>query len=373
MIKITKRDILLIAILILVFLFFINFDFTLTVIKKAIEILFPIIFGLIIAFILNVPMRGFEGLLDRITSKCKRKMNPRFKNVLCLLLSIISIALVLLLVFTIAVPQITESVKNLIETVDRKIPDFLIYLEQNGIDTTYITEKLSNFNLEEIIKQITRGAFTIVETAVDATFTVVKSISSVIVSFVIAIYLLLDKYNLSRQLKKGFLSILSKRKVGQIYRVSYLVRDTFARFLSGQCLEASILAILIFLMFTIFRLPYAGLVALLAAVFSFIPYIGSFIACLVGALLTFIDSPAKVIVCVAVYLACQLIEQHFIYPHVVGNSVGLSPFYTIVAVFLGGNLFGVFGMLFFIPLFSVIFTILKDWVNDKAVSSSTKI
>jgi predicted PurR-regulated permease PerM len=157
--------------------------------------------------------------------------------------------------------------------------------------------------------------------------------------------------------------LLPDGKVKTVYRSAYLIRDTFARFLSGQCLEACILAFLILILFVIFGLPHAALIALLAAVLSFIPYIGSFIACFIGTFLTLISDPNKALVCLIVYLAAQLIEQHFIYPHVVGNSVGLSPFYTIVAVIVGGNLFGIIGMIFFIPLFSVIYTIVSEYVN----------
>ena len=114
-----------------------------------------------------------------------------------------------------------------------------------------------------------------------------------------------------------------------------------------------------FFVLSFFGFPYASLVALLSAVFSFLPYIGSFFACAIGALLILIDSPEKTLLFVLVYIGIQFIEQQLIYPHVVGTSVGLSPFYTFAAVLIGGNLLGVFGMLFFIPLFSVLFSILR--------------
>ena len=259
------------------------------------------------------------------------------------------------------------SVKSLVSTIDRKIPDFLIFLESKGIDTTTITDKMASFNFSDIIKHITQGAFAIMETAFGATVVAVKYFSSVVFAVIIALYLLLDKNNLSRQTKKVVYSFLTKERGDKVYKTAYLVRDTFAKFLSGQCLEAVILALIIFTLFTIFRLPYAGLIALLAAVFSFIPYVGSFFACAVGTLLTFIDSPKKALICIVVYVVAQFIEQQFIYPHVVGNSVGLSPFYTIAAVILGGNLFGVFGMIFFIPLFSVIFTLFGDFIAEHEI------
>lgn len=115
-----------------------------------------------------------------------------------------------------------------------------------------------------------------------------------------------------------------------------------------------------FVVFSIFRIPYGGLTGLLAGIFAFIPYIGAFAACAVGAFLVLIAEPSKFILCIIVYLVVQYIENQFIYPHVVGSSVGLSAMWTLIAVLIGGNLFGVFGMIFFIPLMSVILTLFKE-------------
>lgn len=363
--KRTKRSLLLITFAVCLFVALNNIGFVFSFLKGIFYLCLPVVLGLIIAFVLNVPMRGFENLIDKITAGFKKRPSVKLKCSLSLFLTIISILCVIVLVVTIAIPHVTKSVTSLIETVDRKIPEFLIFLEKNGIDTTSITNTLSNFDLSDVLKHVTQGAFTIVSTAFDATVIVFKYFSAIIFSVIIAFYLLLDKYNLSRQTKKLCYSFLSKERADNIYKTAHLARDTFAKFLSGQCLEAVILAVILIVMFTIFKLPFASLIALLAAVLSFIPYIGSFIACAVGVLLTFIESPQKALICVIVYLAAQFIEQQFIYPHVVGSSVGLSPFFTIVAVLLGGNLFGVFGMIFFIPLFSVIFTLLREHVNNK--------
>lgn len=360
-----KRDLILIAFGVCLFAALNNLSLVFSLLKKLFAICLPVVLGGLLAFVLNVPMRAYEKLLDKIALKCKKSISGKTKNILSLMLAIFSILLVLVIVFTIAIPKVSESIKSVIVTVDSKIPDFLIFLEENGIDTTSITQKLADFDLEQIIKQVTQGAFAIVVTAFDATVIAVKYFSTTLFAIIISIYLLLDKNNLSRQTRKLCYTFLPDTKADKIYKTAYLIRDSYAKFLSGQCLEAVILAFLIFILFSIFGIPYASLIALLAAVLSFIPYIGSFIACAIGVLLAFIVSPQKAFICLIVYLAAQLIEQHFIYPHVVGNSVGLSPFYTIVAVLLGGNLFGIFGMIFFIPFFSVIYTLIRDFSTEK--------
>lgn len=364
----TKRDILLIIFTVILLIILTNFALFISFFIKFFNLIFPIITGLILAMILNTPMRGFEKLIEKMFSKTKLKLSLKLRYLFSLLLSIISIVLVLVLVFTMAIPKIIISLKQLVSIIDDKIPEFIILLEKYGFDTTYITESLSDLDENEIIKRITEGVLSIFSTAVDATKTAFGFFSNLIFSFVIAIYLLLDKNNISRQTKKLIYAFIPQTAADSIYKTSYLIRDTFSKFLSGQCLEAVILGLLLFSLFSLFGLPYASLISVMSAVLSFIPYIGSFSACAIGTFLTIISEPKKTVICIVVYLSAQFIEQHFIYPHIVGNSVGLSPFYTVIAVILGGKLFGVLGMILFIPIFSVIFNIVKEVIKDKNLS-----
>ena len=115
-----------------------------------------------------------------------------------------------------------------------------------------------------------------------------------------------------------------------------------------------------FAAFVVFRLPYASLVGMLTAVCAIIPYIGALISCVISVFLTLLAAPAAAIRCLIVYLLVQFIENQFIYPRVVGGSVGLPPLYTLVAAMVGGKLFGIMGILFFIPLTAVVIELLKE-------------
>ena len=148
------------------------------------------------------------------------------------------------------------------------------------------------------------------------------------------------------------------RFLGHVYT---LMRVTYSKFLSAQCIEACILGVMMFLAFLVFDIPYAALVAVLTAIFAFLPYIGAFGACFIGAFLTLVSEPEKVLLCIIVYTIVQFTENQFIYPHVVGNSIGLSSIWTLIAALVGGSLLGLFGMIFFIPLASVIFTLLGEF------------
>ena len=126
-----------------------------------------------------------------------------------------------------------------------------------------------------------------------------------------------------------------------------------------------ILGTLIFLSFSVAGIPYAGLTAVLTAAFAFVPYIGGFLSCAFGILFTLLAAPNKALLCLIVYQATQFVENQFIYPHVVGNSVWLSPFWTLLAVLLGGKLFGVLGMIFFIPLMALVSQLLHESIERR--------
>jgi len=175
----------------------------------------------------------------------------------------------------------------------------------------------------------------------------------------------LGRRALGRQCR-GFLCAYFKKPTAErICHVAKLTHDTYTKFFSGQCIEVLILGTMIFLAFSVFRIPYAALIAVLTAAFAFVPYIGAFASCLIGVLLTLMAVPEKAILCFIVYQMVQFIENQFIYPHVVGGSVGLSPLWTLLAALLGGKLFGIIGIVFFIPLAAVIAQLLHGDIEHR--------
>ncbi len=175
----------------------------------------------------------------------------------------------------------------------------------------------------------------------------------------------LGRRELGRQCR-GFLCAYFKKPTAErICHVAKLTHDTYTKFFSGQCIEVLILVTMIFLAFSVFRIPYAALIAVLTAAFAFVPYIGAFASCLIGVLLTLMAVPEKAILCFIVYQMVQFIENQFIYPHVVGSSVGLSPLWTLLATLLGGKLFGIIGIVFFIPLAAVIAQLLHGDIEHR--------
>ena len=341
--------------------------------KNLVVILLPIFVGLIIAFVLNVPMRAFERLFGRLLQKKSFKAKEKFITAVSLLLTLLCVVFVIVLAFTIAVPEIVSSVKSIYIQMEQQLPHLIKVMNGYNIDTTVLTDMLKNLNFESFISTLTSGAGSLISSLWSFASTTVSGVTTTIFALVIAVYVLLDKKTLARHVKKILYSLLKREYVDKMCEIGALSVDIYSRFLSSQSIEAVILGVLIFISFSIFGLPYAALIAFLTSFFAFVPYVGAFASCAIGAFLILLDSPEKVLTCIIVYLVVQFVENQFIYPHVVGNSVGLSALWTLVAAIIGGNLFGIIGIIFFIPLTAVVYTVFKKYADHKLNENSLEV
>ena len=203
-----------------------------------------------------------------------------------------------------------------------------------------------------------------------AAVSIVNGVSAFVIGFIFAIYILLQKENLSRQVKKLLNAFLPASAVECVTDVGRLTERTFSSFLAGQCLEAVILGTMFFAALMILRLPYALLIGVLIAFTALIPIFGAFIGLAVGAVLMLMVNPMDALIFVITFFVLQQVEGNLIYPHVVGNSVGLPAIWVLVAVTLGANMMGIVGMLVFIPLCSVLYALLREFVNRRLKNKS---
>ena len=194
---------------------------------------------------------------------------------------------------------------------------------------------------------------------------VVSGVSTFVIGLIFSFYILMQKERLSRQGRQVLYALLPQRGADRALEILRLANRTFSSFLSGQCLEAVILGTMFVIAMTVCRMPYALLVGVLIALTALIPIVGAFIGCGVGALLIAVTDPWKALAFIVLFLVLQQVEGNLIYPHVVGSSVGLPSIWVLAAVTLGGSLMGVAGMLFFIPLCSVLYALFRDFVKGR--------
>ena len=344
----------------------INYIKVLGLLAAAVNMAAPFILGAAIAFVLNVPMRRIESSLSHVLKKGSRLLRP-----VSMALSILLVAGVLFLVMFVVAPQLVRTllglqssipvffgeVRQWLEQLFAENPQILINMEQIQIDWQQL------FN--DSLKFLKNGAGSMLDTTFSAAISIVNGMSTFLIGFIFSIYILLQKENLIRQIKKLLAAFLPERTVEGIVRIAALTSRTFSNFFTGQCMQAVILGSMFFIVLVVLRLPYALLIGVLIAFTALIPVFGAFIGWAVGAFLMLIISPMDALLFSVVFFTLQQIEGNMIYPHVVGNSVGLPSIWVLVAVTLGGSMMGVVGMLIFIPLCSVLYTLLRDTVNER--------
>ena len=206
------------------------------------------------------------------------------------------------------------------------------------------------------------GAGNVMNTTFNAVSNLVGGVGKFFIAFSFACYVLFQKEKLHVQVRKVFFAFIPKRKAEAALEICSLTYKIFSNFLTGQCLEAIILGCMFVVTMTILRMPYALLIGIIIAFTALIPIFGAFIGCALGAFMIFMVNPRQAVVFVIMFLVLQQIEGNLIYPHVVGNSVGLPSIWVLAAVSVGGNLMGVVGMLIFIPIVSVIYTLFREIV-----------
>lgn len=341
----------------------------LNVVKLLVGMLTPFLVGAAMAFVLNLPASFIER---KLFGFWKNPKAAGAKRGISIVLAIIFVIALIVFVILMVVPQLTRTLMELGNVVPAFFRELLVKLEK--LSYQYPEWKSAFSALEEIsidwssvISYVTTflktGLGNILSSTVGFAGNLAGMIFDSVISFVFAVYILSGKEKLGSQVKKLLYAYLPEKGYEKFLKISDLCNHNFARFISGQCLEAVILGTMFVVCMTIFRMPYAVLVGVLIAFTALIPIVGAFIGCAVGAFLILMVSPMKALMFIIMFLVLQQVEGNLIYPRVVGNSVGLPAIWVLLAVSVGGSMFGVAGMLVFIPLTSTLYTLLRENVN----------
>lgn len=347
-----------------------KFDVVLDVLKTIGQIIFPFILGGAIVFVINVPMSFLEKKIFENVKK-ENKTARKLARPVSLLLTIVLVVGVIALVMIGVIPQLTKTMGSLMINITDFIPQIKIWIRDFFHDNREIMNLVDQvqFNPDQAIRWgislLGNGAGNMMNTTVSAVGSVVSGLATFFIAFSFACYVLFQKEKLHVQIRKVLFAFLPKQKADAFLKVCSLTYRTFANFLTGQCLEAVILGCMFVVTLSILRMPYALLIGVLIAFTALIPIFGAFIGCAVGSFLIFMVSPKQAIIFIIVFLMLQQIEGNLIYPHVVGESVGLPSIWVLAAVTIGGNLMGIVGMLVFIPLLSVVYTIFRKVVYQR--------
>lgn len=337
-------------------------------------LLAPFALGGVIAFIMNVPMRAIEQRLFPKNPKLQKLRRP-----LAWLLTLLALLLVILLVVIIVIPQLAQTLRLISEQAMQVVVHARQYLEMMPDELAAIfpdletTLKDFGVNLSSISRQLAemlQNFGSLVVSGVSILNSILNGVVTLFVGFVFSVYLLFGKERLSRQAKRVIYAVCKPAWADKIVEVARLANRTFRSFITGQCLEACILGMLFFICMLLFRLPYATLTSVLVGVTALVPIFGAFVGCLCGMLFIALNDPMQALGFLVLFLVLQQFEGNIIYPRVVGSSVGLPAIWVLVAITLGGSLFGVVGMLVSVPLCSVAYAVCRGLVSDRLAAKA---
>ena len=347
-----------------------RFDSLLALLGKGFLMLKPFLIGVAMAFVINLPLKVIEKkLLTSLPAKLEKS-----KRTISIVLSLLFFAAVIAFVVMTVIPQMGRTITSL----GQKIPVFFqnllqqaeILLADNPQAVEYIESlEYASINWQGILNKtaefLKNGVSSLLASTVTVAGSVLGALVNGVIAFIFSIYILTQKEKLKDQLKRILTAYMKEKPRERVIYVGRLLYHNFSKFLTGQCIEAVILGSLFIVVMTVCGMPYAFMVGVLIGFTALIPIVGAFIGCFVGAFMILVEDPVKALIFLIIFLVIQQIEGNLIYPKVVGNSVGLPSLWVLLAVTLGSSMFGVVGMLVFIPLFSTGYTLLKEDVNKK--------
>lgn len=339
-----------------------------SVLRWGMDLVAPFLVGSCIAFILNVPMRAIETAMNKVSP-------GRGNRSVAILLTFVVILLVLGFVVYLLVPQVQET----IQAIGDQFPGFLTraeefvrqFLRDNPQVEQWIVDNTDFENLDwpKLVQQAVdlagESISAFLDKAVSAVGNVISGLWSAFVSLVFCLYCLSNKERLARQGRRILYSFVPEAWSDEVVRVLRLTNSTFSNFLSGQCIEVCILGVMFAVTMTLFRMPYVPLVSVLVAVTAFIPIVGAWIGCVLGAFFILVNDPMQALWFVVMFVVLQQIENNLVYPRVVGTSVGLPSMWVLFSVSVGGKIMGVAGMVLMIPMVSVIYALLRDFTGKR--------
>ncbi|MBS5925969.1 MAG: AI-2E family transporter [Clostridium sp.] len=365
-----KSNLLLATYVVVLAFIFINIKSVGNVFGSTMAMLKPFLIAICIAFVLNIPMKFYEEkVLDKVIKQ------PKKRRPFAIILTIITIIAIIVGLVLFIIPQLVESGSTLV----KNIPDYVKTLEMfmaEHFSKTEVFDELWNQVLsmgENIIKVVGQVTGSLVSQVVDITVGVTSTIINFFMGTLIAIYILLSKEKLGIQAKKMLYAFFDRGKADKVMEVASISNNKFSKFITGQCIEAVILGGLCFIGMTIFSMPYALLVSTIIGVTALVPIFGALIGTIPAAFIIFMVEPMTAVWFIILIVVIQQIEGNLIYPMVVGNSIGLSAIWVLLAITVGGSTFGILGILIGIPLFGVLYTLLSTITNSKLKEKNIKV
>lgn len=377
-----NRDNKILLIVFLIVLFYVSVEHF-EIIKKIVTFLYeaisPLIYGVVIAFILNLIVVRLEKYMTH-----KIFSNQIFKRTISITGAFMILTGIIVIVCFNVIPGIMDSARQIMERMPHAVETGIAFLDHEfGISI-----KEFEFDKLKLDADMIDNMFGLIENesfleAIKASGNVVEGVISVITKLFIgiffALYILAKKEEIMKAMKQLMHTYLPQKVENKILYFGSIIYDTYANFISGQCVDAMILGCLLGGVMGVMRLPYAVLISVVVAVTALVPVVGALVGGTIGFVLLLMVSPIKAITFLVIFLVLQQIDNRLIYPHIVGNAIGIPSILIFAAIIIGGEFHGVIGMFLGIPFTAVIYTIILDdmkkrkKLKEKSAETSEKV
>lgn len=337
-----------------------------------IKILQPFIIGFTFAYLLNFILEFYENKVFKHKIIKKSKIKP--KRGIAILLTYITMFFIVSLFIQFVLPQLIDSIVGLVNDIPSYINNtskyFYDLMQGLNIDEEYFNIIVDNFNgFVDIVIKFTTNLIPVLGTLIAK---VASSVWNIILGLIISIYLLIDKHKLCALNKKITYAIFPEGAANKVIEITHRSNITFGKFLSGKIIDSTIIGILTFIILTIFNMPYTLLISVIIGITNIIPFFGPFIGAVPAFVIILFVSPIQAFWFLLIILIIQQIDGNIIGPKILGNSIGISAFWILFSILVAGKVLGLLGMIIGVPLFAVMYSIIKDIIEGKLKKKGLK-
>ncbi len=365
---------LVVACCIMFYFLFLRFSVVSGILSKIFAILKPVIYGFVIAYVLNPIVKFVEEhvepvILERVKKREFAKKVSRGVGVIVAL--IVGIALVVALC-NMVIPELYKSIRDLIITLPDQLNEVVDKISKMSMDDSTVsmivknlvkegTDALQNWLKTDLMKQTN-----IIMTNLTAgMLNVISEIMNAVIGIIVSVYVLFSKEVFGGQCKKIAYALMKPDHANMAIHLTRKSNEIFGGFIIGKIIDSTIIGILCFICLSIMEMPYTVLVSVIVGVTNVIPFFGPYIGAVPSAILIMLSNPMKGLYFILFILVLQQIDGNIIGPKILGNSTGLSAFWVVVSILLGGGLFGFVGMIMGVPTFAVLYYIVDMILNQK--------
>lgn len=337
------------------------------------SVMYPFLYGFVIAYLINFPLNFFTKHLRKIT--WLRKVKKFRIHIFGLILAYVFSGFLVYLFITFVLPQLVNSVTGLAKRIPEYIRSTTNFLENLSDDILIPAEAVDFINdrWAELAKLINDTTSELIPTLIFFLRNTAQSFINVFLGLIISVYMLVEKERFISIAKKVNCGVFNQKVSDNIINICRRSHNIFSNFLGGKILDSVIVGIIAFVVLSIVKMPYTTLVSFILAVTNVIPFFGPFIGAIPSFLIIFFESPIMALWFLVIVIILQQIDGNIIGPKILGDSLGISSFWILFAVLVSGRVFGFLGLIIGVPLFVLIYSIVKDIIEQRLQSKGLPV